>query len=86
MTILSSGENMIIHAAEVGQDGDLGVVANTGPSNTGVFGDLLLTGLADDSDVGPGIHDPVHQLTGGADDSGLLHERSPIGGVPELYD
>lgn len=40
------GDNMMIHAAvEVCQENDILVVANTGPSHHGMFGDLLATSL-----------------------------------------
>lgn len=40
------GDNMMIHAAvEVCRDNDILVVANTGPSHHGMFGDLLATSL-----------------------------------------
>ena len=47
VTVLSHpGDNMMIHAAvEVCQEGDILVVTNTGPSDHGMFGDLLATSL-----------------------------------------
>ena len=40
------GDNLMIHAAvEFCQEGDILVVANTAPSNHGMFGDLLATSL-----------------------------------------
>lgn len=47
VTVLSHpGDNMMIHAAiEVCQTGDILVVTNTGPSDHGMFGDLLATSL-----------------------------------------
>ena len=47
ITVLSHpGDNMMIHAAvEVCQAGDILVVTNSGPSDHGMFGDLLATSL-----------------------------------------
>jgi 4-hydroxy-4-methyl-2-oxoglutarate aldolase len=40
------GDNMMLHAAiEVGQEGDVLVVANTAPSTHGMFGELIATSL-----------------------------------------
>ena len=47
VTVLSHpGDNLMIHAAvEICQTGDILVVANTGPSDHGMFGDLLAASL-----------------------------------------